>query len=318
MQEYKQSSIYFIRVILKWKFQFLIVTVAAILFAGLFSSEWFIKPKYKSVALVYPSNLKPYSSESESEQLLQFFLSADVREEVATRFNLAHYYGIDTAQMGGMSKLIAAWESNVEINRTQFESIEIKVWDTDPKMARDIAAAIIDALNHKVHRIQQEKAAEVVKLFHDQLTYKKTQIDSLNDSLEVLRVRYQILDYESQAKEATKAWLRAVGSGKSNVKDLDVLLRNLGEKGGEYYEMSKTMEGFLKSYNNTRSDYDNAVRDMNKELSYTNIVTRPQVPDRKSYPIRWLIVLISVLSANMFLFVVIMAMDSRKQIVSEK
>jgi len=45
-------------------------TVALSIF---FSSELFIKPKYKSTAIVYPSNLIPYSTESPTEQMIQLF-----------------------------------------------------------------------------------------------------------------------------------------------------------------------------------------------------------------------------------------------------
>lgn len=313
MQEYTQSSFYFIRLLLKWKYQFLIITAVSIALACLFSGEWFIQPKYKSVAVVYPSNLKPYSSESESEQMLQLFLSADVRDAVVKKFNLPGYYHIDTTQAGGKSKLISVYESNVEIRRTQYESIEINVWDTDPQMACNIVKEIIAAMNRKTKNMQQEKAAEVVATFRDQLNFKKQQMDSINAAMEELRVKYQLLDYKSQAKEVTKAWMKAVSSGKGPGKDVDMMLRNLTEKGGVYYELSKELDGVLKSYNLTKIDYDNAVRDLNRNLTYTNTVTAPEVPDKKSYPIRWLIVVASVISANLFLFLVILLLDVKKK-----
>jgi capsule polysaccharide export protein KpsE/RkpR len=267
------------------------------------------------VAVVYPVNLKPYSSESESEQLLQLFNSADVRDAVIRKFNLPKYYDIDTLAQGGMAELISAYESNVEISRTQFESVEIKVLDADPKTAAAIANQVIIEMNAKATRLTRDHVKEVVKVFADQVRYKKEQIDSLNKRMEELRVKYQILDYKSQSREATKAWLKAMASGKSSVKDIDVMIRNLGEKGGEYYEMQEQLDGVLKSYNLAKVDFDNALRDLRKEITYTQIVTKPVPADKKSYPIRWLIVVVSVISANLFLFGILILLEEKKNIV---
>jgi capsule polysaccharide export protein KpsE/RkpR len=315
MQEYRESSYYFIRLVIKHRKQFLVVTLLALICAVVFSSSWFIKPQFKSVGVVYPVNIKPYSAESESEQLLQLFEAADVRNDVIRKFNLASYYEIDTASAGGMAELTGTFESNVKVKRTEFESVEITVLDSDPEMARKMVNAMVDAMNAKAQALERSKAMEVVKVFADQVRYRKEEIDSLNSRMEELRVKYQILDYKSQSKEATKAWLKALGNGKGNVKDLDVMIRNLGEKGGEYYEMEKMLDGALKSYNNAKIDFDNAYRDLKKEITYANIVTKPVKADKKTYPIRWIIVLVSVVSANLFLLGVLMLMDERRKMM---
>lgn len=316
-EEYKESSYYFLRVIYRWKMQFLVVSGAAILLSILFSSEWFIKPKYKSNAIIYPSNIIPYSSESPSEQLLQLFESADIRDSVIKKFNLAEHYGIDTTAKGGKSKLIATYESNVEIKRTQFESIEIKVSDENPGTACLMANEIIKQLNLKARSLQREKTAEVLVIVKNQLKRKQASLDSLDVVLKELRIKYQILDYDVQAKEVTKAYLKAVGSGKSKAKDVDDMMRNLEEKGGEYYESKKTYDALLGSYNATRIEYDNVMKDLTKELTYTNVVTKPAIADKKSYPVRWLIVVISFISSNLFLFFMALVFDIRKKIATE-
>lgn len=316
MQDFMDSNYYFLRLIIRFKYHFLVVTGAAILLSAVFSMEFFIKPKYKSMAVVYPSNIIPYSSESQSEQMLQLFESADIRDHVMRKFNLSAHYGIDTAAQSGFSDLISEYESNIEVNRTQYESIEIIVLDTDPKLAVEIVNEIITALNLKARTLQREKTKEIAVMLSNQLVVKKRQVDSLNSILEELRVKYQILDYESQSKEVTKSYLKALSAGKSkeSLKDIDVLKRNLEEKGGEYYETNRTFDAVLGSYNSTQLEFDNTMKDLNKELTYTNVVTKPFPADKKSYPIRWLIVLLSVASANLFLFVVLMIRESRKKI----
>jgi uncharacterized protein involved in exopolysaccharide biosynthesis len=313
MQEYTDSSYRFIQLIIKKKMHFMIVTVVAVVAAALFSSDWFIKPKYKSFALVYPSNITPYSEESSSEQLLQLFNSADVRNAVVSKFDLYKHYNIDSADILSLAAMIGKYESNVEVNRTQFESVEISVLDEDPVTASDMVKEIIHQMNMKARALQREKTHEVEVIVNNELKYKKHNIDSIDNRLHELRVKYQLFDYDVQVKEVTKSYLKAVGSGGHNLKEIDAMMRNLEEKGGEYYELSKTYDALLKSYNKSRIEYDVVLKDLSKELTYANVITKPTPSYKKAYPIRWLIVLASVASANLFLFVLFIILDNRKK-----
>lgn len=316
MQEDMQNSSYFIKLIMKWKFHFMVITVAAIVVSAVFSSEFFIKPRYKSFAIIYPSNIIPYSSETPSEQLLQLLESSDIRNSVVSKFKLAAHYNIDTTSKSGLFDLIAAYQSNVEVRRTQFNSIEIKVFDTDAQIACDMVIEIINALNLKARNLQREKTKEVLAIVSNQLLVKKKQVDSVNSILQELRVKYQLLDYEVQVKEVTKSYLKALSSGarKESLKDIDALMRNLEEKGGEYYQMKETFDIVLESYNTSKLDYDKVMSDLNKILTYSNIVSKPYPADKKSYPIRWVIVAVSVVSTNLLLLFILTIMGKKDKL----
>ena len=49
-------------------------------------------------------------------------------------------------------------------------------------------------------------------------------------------------------------------------------------------------------YNNLKEQLEAAVRDVEKNLTYCSIISDPVIADKKAYPIRWLIVLVSVLA----------------------
>jgi hypothetical protein len=313
MQEYKEGSLKFLAVIARYRIHFGIVTLVAIAAAIVFSGEWFIKPKYKSFAIVYPSNITPYSEESTSEQLLQLFQSGDIRNALVKKFNLYKHYGIDSTDKMASSNMTATYESNVEISRTQYESVEINVLDEDPNQACAMVNEIIRSMNLKARELQRDKTKEVEKVLRDQMASQKRDIDSIDNSLRELRVKYQLFDYDMQVKEVTKSYLKALNSGGKNLKEIDAMMRNLEEKGGEYYKLNKTMDALLKSYDKTKVLYDNATRDLTKELTYANVVTKPSPSFKKAYPVRWLIVLASVASADLFLFLVLLIIDGRKK-----
>ncbi len=316
MQEYTEGITYFIRLIINYRKQFITVTAAAVIISGLFSSKWFIKPKYKSFAIVYPTNLNPYSSESKSEQMMQLFESADIRNSVIRKFNLAEHYKIDTNKAAGFSDLIGEYESNISVTRTDYESILIKVLDTDPQLACAMVREIMNSLNQKARMMQRLRSKEILGMQQNQLSQRKKELDSVGTILQNMRLNYGLLDYGTQVKEFTKGYIRNINAtGKSNYKNIDEMINNLQNKGGEYYTTSKIYEGILNSYNLTKIDYDNTLTDLNKELTYMSIVTSPIIADKKSYPIRWLIVLVSVLSADLFLLIILLMLDKQKTLI---
>jgi len=313
MQEYTQSAFYYIKLLLRWKIQFLVITVIAIAASALFSSEWFIKPRYKSSATVYPANVVPFSEESTTEQILQMLQSSNIRDAVIKKFDLARHYGIDTTGKEGHAKLIGTWQFFVSISKTQFESVDIEVTDTDPNLASDMVTEIVAQLNNKISAIHKEKSREVAAVLQKQMILKKTQIDSLNNIMQELRVKYQILDYDIQVKEVTKAYVQGLNSGRPS-KDVDVMMRNLEEKGGEYYKAKTIYDAVLVGYTQVNTEYDNVRKELNKNFTYSYVVSNSAPSDKKSYPVRWLIVVISVLSANAFLFLLIIINDYRKHL----
>src|SRR6476620_4286090 len=90
------NSVELMRLLNKWKKHLIIIGLISLVASIFFSSPIFIKPKYKSTAIVYPSNLVAYSTESPTEQMLQIAQSTDIRERLIQRFNLAKHYDIDT------------------------------------------------------------------------------------------------------------------------------------------------------------------------------------------------------------------------------
>ncbi|MBL0329862.1 MAG: hypothetical protein IPP64_10715 [Bacteroidetes bacterium] len=312
MSEYTETTYDLLKIIKKKKLHFIVVTLVTIGIAALFSSPLFMKPRYKSYAIMYPANITPYSEESASEQLLQLFGSADIRNAVVKKFNLYAYYKIDSTDKAATTYMIDMYDSRVEVGRTQFESVEISVLDEDPLRASAMVEEIIHSMNLKARELQREKSKEVEVIIKNQLELKKKNLDSIDERLHELRVKYQLFDYDMQVKEVTKSYLKAVAAGGKNLKEIDTMMRNLEEKGGEYFQLQKTMKVLLESYSKTKLEYDEVLKDINKELTYANVVTKPAPSFTKAYPIRWLIVLASVASANLFLFILFVILENRK------
>ncbi|HTF06064.1 MAG TPA: hypothetical protein VK826_18670 [Bacteroidia bacterium] len=290
------------------------VFVMAAVLAFVCSGEKFITPKYKSTAYVYPVNIIPYSMETPTEQLLQLFSSSDVRDMMVKRFRLANYYNIDTASASGQSRLFLLYDENVTVRKTEYESIRVDILDKDPDVASEMVAELVHFVDVKAREVQREKTSEVVQIFNDQLKQKKQQLDSIDRLLSDLRVNYGLLDYKTQAKEVTKNYLKlaADNAPASQFRGVDSLYRHLQHKGGDLISLSSQYKSLQDDYNLIKTSYDNALIDLTKQLTYTNIMANPYPADSKSYPVRWVIVLVSVLSAVLLAFVAFVVIDRNK------
>jgi hypothetical protein len=301
-----------IDILLKWKFQLGLVVAAAILLSVFFSIPMFITPLYKSNCLLYPSNISPYSDESVTEQAVQIFQSRDIRDSLVKKFDLAKHWGIDSGDKHFESFLGYEYGQRVSINKTPYDAVEIDIWDQDPVMARDIAYAIVDAFNVKMRAMHKEKFGEVVLNYQYILDIKNGYLDSLKTRSTELSTKYGLLEYGNQTKEVMRAYL---SGGRSTSSEVIRLKKNLEEKGAEALGLRDLMADEANTFSIMKQDADKALFNYNRSYSYVNLLSKPFVPDKKAYPIRWLIVVFSTL-ATFFLAILIIGLIERSRFSS--
>ncbi|MFM7218314.1 MAG: hypothetical protein ACKO1U_09870 [Bacteroidota bacterium] len=314
------NSVEFLQLIQRRSKELLFVGIGSTVLAVVFSSSFFIPPKFKSYAIIYPSNLIAYSTESTTEQMLQIAQSSDIRDEVIRNLDLYKHYKIDTlTNKQFRSEVIGMFEDNVTIKKTEYESMEITAYDTDPKVACMIVDSMIRYFNIKARQLQREKSEEVMIIHRDQMMRTKVQMDSMEAMLKDLRQRYGILDYDKQSQEVIRGlfWNLASGNNKGTVEAKE-MIGNLKDIGGMFHETTEHLWRTRGMYNDIKLLYENDYRDVHKILTYTNVVTKPQVADKKAYPIRWLIVVVTVVSSLLLAFILLVIIEARKYVLSSK
>jgi hypothetical protein len=193
-----------LNIIMKWKLPLAIVLGVTILLSAVFSSPLFIHPKFKSTAILYPSNLMPYSQESPTEQMLQLFQSDSIFNHVVDHFHLAGHYELDSISPTVLNELQAVYNENVSIKKTEYEAVKIEVLDKDPQVACDMINEMVNAFNAYTLKLNKQKSRELVKIFADELSKKSVQIDSINTALKELSVKFGLIDNESESRERSK------------------------------------------------------------------------------------------------------------------
>ena len=291
----------------------LILTVVSAILGTIFSGPQFIKPKYKSVAIVYPVNIFPYSIESETEQMMQIFEASEIRDYIIRKYDLYKHWDIDENGSKARFFMLKTYSENVSINRTNYESAIVSVMDFDPDTAKLIADDVLNQFNLKARELSQSKSIEYLDMANKTLGYLKNKIDSLAFRLDSLRFANNILDYELQTQEVTQGYYRmlASGNGGNKIEEAKSLLDDLKLYGGEFNELSILMEYSLEDYASWVVKRNNYYTDASKNLTYLNVIEKPEVPVKKSYPVRW-VILLSVIMGTLLFAIVLLSLFQKK------
>jgi uncharacterized protein involved in exopolysaccharide biosynthesis len=311
------QSINISKELVRWRKHLLIVGVIALVASAIFSGPAFIKPRFKSFAILYPINLQTYSQESPTENMIQLLGSSDIQDQLIKDFNLYHHYKIDTTDNPHKyTDVLKILEDMVSVKKTEYESVEIKVYDISPDTASAMVDSIISHMNQKARELQRAKTREILETAQMRLDLKRTEVDSLEKLVDEYRTNYGILDYGAQTREYSRAYGKALTSGsQKGLAESKRMLDMLAQKGGQFQILDDRLYKAKATYNDFKLDVENLKKDMIKEWTYEHIVTRPVPADKKSYPIRWLIVAVSVSTSLFLAFLILLFYNSGKAII---
>lgn len=307
-----------LKLLLKWKIHLSLIILVSIVLAVILSSPWFITPKFKSYALIYPSNVEPYSEESESEQMLQFLQSKEIRDRIIQKYDLGKRYKIDSSYKYFHSTIIYEYSKNVIISKTPFESVKIEVLDADPVVACNMVNDIIKFYDEKVLETHKSKYKEVVDFVAERLALKKQEIDSVEKKLYDIRTKYHIIDYPNQSREVARGFLRTVDGNNAaqniNTKEVLKLKENIEQYGGIYTYYNDRYFDLIDEYGAVKMAYDEALMNYDRKITYANVLSAPYPADKKSTPIRWVIVVLTALGVWFLSFLVILFIENYESI----
>jgi uncharacterized protein involved in exopolysaccharide biosynthesis len=313
----KLDAIRLLKILGKWRRQLLIVAIAALVISFIFTMPVFMTPMFKSTAVVYPVNIQPYSNESPTEQLVQLFNSDDVRDKLVAAFDLYKHYEIDPKGKFPHFEMQKRLSENISIEKNEFESVDITVYDKNPVMAARICDSVIHFMDQKAVSLLRNRAKEITIILKTQLDQQQAEMDSMENAIKLLRTEYGITDFESQVEGFSREYYNYL-AGNSNNTRMETARKNFEEKGGEYISLKEHLWRVRGNYNDTKIKYQNAVLDLTKEITFHNLISAPVVPERKDSPKRSLIMLVFMLSCLVLASVIILYREHYKaQLESE-
>ncbi len=285
------------------RISFLLTLIAAGILGAIFSGPRFITPKFKSGAVVYPINLTEYSEESYTEQMLQTFQSDDIRLKLIKSFDLYKVYKIDSNDQHALTYIFDEINDHVSFGKTPLEAVKIQVLDKDPQRAAKMVDSLVSYYDQLIKYNRDIRHLERVERGRKEMDRIQSENDSLQAILTGLRKESHLVSPQLQTREITRAYF-------SNNRQATLMYQKLTENKDKINFLDS-----LISLNNVRfmkykSDHDEQLAEINRTLTFSTYVSRPVVPDKKAYPVRWVILAIAVASAGLFWFLVQILIES--------
>jgi capsular polysaccharide biosynthesis protein len=300
------------------KFHFIVIGIIAIFLSAIFSGSTFIKPKFKSTARIYPTNLGAMSEESKTEQMLEIINSDVVKFKMFKAFESKDIFNISKDDPHYLTYIFDIYNENVKTSKTENETVEIKVMAYDPQVASDMCDSIIHFYNQAVGTMYKAKNWELVGITKKQLQDKYAEMDSITSILNQLRTETGIMDFKNQVPEVTRGYVKALVDGRGSASEADInrikeLYNNMLEKGADAFSLEISFNNVLDQITKLKVIYDMNLNEYEKTVTYSHVVEYPFPADDKSYPVRWLIVAFATFSAVFIALLAFLVLDYRKE-----
>ena len=309
--QYRFDSMDLAVYIWKKKIPLLIITFAAVVLSII--ASLMITPRFKSSVVMFPTiqasvsksllmteyqwNFQAFGEEEQVESVLQILNSDKIRDKIISRFNLREHYGISPNEASPMYKLHSYYEGNFSFKRTEYNSVVITVMDADPKLAADMAneiAALVDTTFWDMKKIRAQKAYEYLEMEYDSVTRRAAELNACIHSYN----QKGVLNYDRQIERLIEAYGKAIiDRNEAAKKDIENEIYRLGEYSSGFIQCWSQYTNEIERLDNTRSQMIQIKTEMDHRVPTVFILDKAYPADKKAYPKKAVIVIISTLSA---------------------
>lgn len=333
MEEHQHNSYnskYLCKLLIEYRKPVFIILAIAALFAIVFSTPFFITPLYKSTAIIYPTSsnsiskvlisttyqsekdIMNFGEDEQTEQMLQVLNSNRVRDKVIERFDLMNHYDIKADSKYPYTRLNKLYDSRIKFRRTEYNAVKITVLDADAALAAQMANDITEIFDSTMNQMQKEVATQAFRLVEDEYNTLCAEMAQLEDSLNTLR-RLGVFDYESQVEMLSQQLAIELGKGNTQgVSNIQKQLDIIAEYGGASYAINERLDNDRLQLSLVKSKYEEAKVDATEYIPHKFVVTSAFQAERKTYPVRWIIVTVTLLSTFLLLILCIVVFDRYK------
>ncbi|HYW96849.1 MAG TPA: hypothetical protein VE870_14740 [Bacteroidales bacterium] len=329
IQHYNFSSVDLL--IYMWEKRWILITVSLLAAVVSVFMSFQITPKFRSSVVMFPTTNAPVSKsllspnysgrqtvygfgeEEQAEQLLQILNSEPVKERIIRKYDLMKHYDIDPASKYPYTRLYEEYNSNISFRMTQYMSVMIEVMDKDPQMAANIANDIAALIDTVYNNMLKERANEAYNLVEKSYQEAEQNVNSIQDSLEALG-KLGINNYETQAERFNEAYANALKDGKMDgARRIQEKMKVLSKYGGTYLSLVNRLNFETERLADLRQRYKEAQVEMDQKLAHKFIVDSAYKAEKKAYPKKSIIVIISTLSAFLLTLILLIINDSIRE-----
>lgn len=324
------DSTHLLTFLYKWRKTIIVATALAFISSA--GVAWMIPEKFKSTVILFPapsvsisksllsqngssqSDLLQFGEEDDMERMLQVLNSEEIREKIVTKYKLSEHYGIASDDQFRRTLLRQQYDDNIQFKKTEFMSVKIEVMDRNPDMASNIANDIAALYDSTMTRMKRERASDAFNIIKREYGYFQREIDIKEDSLHKL-MALGVNDYESQADRLNEALGKAIVEGKTAAANaLTEKVKILSEYGTAYMSLRDNLYRMREQSNMLKEKYDQAKVDAEQNLPEKFVVDRAFPAEKKSYPVRWIIVAVATITSLIITLLSIAILENFRKI----
>lgn len=289
-----------LRIIYARRLFIFVITLLTILSAAIFSGPSFISPRYQSEVIIYPPSTNSnrmlierdarFGSDKEIDEQIQLLRSSIVRDSMIRKYKLYSHYEIDTNVTDKRYRLHEIYNDRVKIERTRYNSIAITVADTDPDMAAAMANDIVAIGDNHKEAIIKEKLQEAFNALAKNIFDLSLQIDQVASDINKMYNK-EVVSGSTFYKRTTIDQLKE----QLDLKELMQIARESDEV--KFLEQLYFYESKLQQMSTIQLSYDQALISLNNQIPSSFIISPAEVADKKSFPVRWIIIVVSAVAA---------------------
>jgi uncharacterized protein involved in exopolysaccharide biosynthesis len=296
--------------------------------------SFMITPQFKATAIIYapvdnqPSKelltsnmqagLTVFGDSKEAEQLLQVLSSGTLRDIVIRKLGLMAYWNVNPSGKHAHNEVNGIFNDCVKFRPTQYQSVEVEVMDADPEMSAKIANTIIAVEDSLMLAIKAQVTQRSLIALESQKNVVLKEMKLLEDSLSKV-MSNGVIDLQTQTQEFFRAYAKAVSKNDAiAVKALEKKIEPLKKYGVKYLRLIdeiKQKEQLLSSFTNSIKTFQ---IDASQTIPSQFVVDYATPSDKKAYPKKSIVIILSTLSALFFGVLVIIIADFLKHLVKEK
>ncbi len=300
--------------IYSWRMKFLWITLGALLVSSVIAL--LISKQYKSVAVLFPArqfsvsklvieanagNQEDYmmfGDADDTEKLMQLLTCDELKLRVANALNLWDRWGIKDT-IFELHYLKQKWEDMVTVKRTEYNSIRVEAYDYTADSAAILANSISDYCDSVRYDMNREVSGKIVKIVKEEYDLTLIRMKELEDSLNTLR-KLGVLHYKEQVKAYAKSHAKALEKGDAAAaKRIETVLDTLKKYGSAYTTIKDNLDKYSSKYPDIKMKYDEALVNYRAQIPIKFRVEKAKPDEFKARPKRMIIVLISVIAANL-------------------
>jgi len=315
----------------KWKWPIIITCLLAGISAVV--ASFIIQEKYKStveffavpqVSLgsqiteeVINDDILEFGDKDVAEQMLQLLNSEQIKSTIIKKYDLWKHYDIKQNEPGARTVMGETYDENISSKLTKYTSISVQVLDHSPDTAALIAndvVAYLDTVSARLRNGMAAKAYNYAVAGYQSLLKEK---DAIERDLNLLRDK-GVYDYTTQLEGLNEQYATAINEGRSRQADiLKKQMEELSQYGVQFIRLDKLLENVIDREDRFKKNIERFGIDMNSKISASQIVNSATVADKKAYPVRWLICVMSVLSAFVFIVIILLLWENVSSLRSQ-